>query len=118
MSVNGRMNRTEWTMLVALSILWGGSFFFIGVAVKELPPITIVTLRVFIAAIALLSVCRLLGYSIPRKPEVLGAFVIMGLLNNIIPFSLIVWARRILQAASPPFSMPRRRSSPCLWPIC
>lgn len=100
-------------MLLALSILWGGSFFFVGIAVKELPPITIVTLRVTIAALALLTVCRVLGYSLPRKPEVLRAFLIMGLLNNIIPFSLIVWGQThiasgvasILNATTPLFTV-------------
>ncbi len=100
-------------MLVALSILWGGSFFFVGIAVKELPPITIVTLRVTIAALALLTVCRVLGYSLPRKVEVLRAFLIMGLLNNIIPFSLIVWGQThiasgvasILNATTPLFTV-------------
>ncbi|MGP4804940.1 DMT family transporter [Agrobacterium cavarae] len=113
MSVHSRMNATEWAMLVALSILWGGSFFFVGIAVKELPPITIVTLRVTIAALALLTVCRVLGYSLPRKPEVLRAFLIMGLLNNIIPFSLIVWGQThiasgvasILNATTPLFTV-------------
>lgn len=100
-------------MLVTLSILWGGSFFFVGIAVRELPPITIVTLRVFIAALALLTVCRVLGYSMPRKPEVLRAFLVMGLLNNIIPFSLIVWGQThiasgvasILNATTPLFTV-------------
>ncbi len=100
-------------MLVALSILWGGSFFFGGIAVRELPPMTIVTLRVFIAALALLTVCRVLGYSLPRKPEVLRAFLVMGLLNNIIPFSLIVWGQThiasgvasILNATTPLFTV-------------
>jgi len=113
MSIQKQMGPQEWAMLIALSILWGGSFFFIGIAVKELPPITIVTLRVFIAALALLTVCRLLGYSIPRKPEVLRAFVVMGLLNNIIPFSLIVWGQThiasgvasILNATTPLFTV-------------
>ncbi|WP_296039552.1 EamA family transporter [uncultured Agrobacterium sp.] len=113
MSVHSRMNSTEWAMLVTLSILWGGSFFFVGIAVRELPPITIVTLRVFIAALALLTVCRVLGYSLPRKPEVLRAFLVMGLLNNIIPFSLIVWGQThiasgvasILNATTPLFTV-------------
>ncbi|MDR6102671.1 drug/metabolite transporter (DMT)-like permease [Agrobacterium larrymoorei] len=113
MSIQKQMGPQEWAMLIALSILWGGSFFFIGIAVKELPPITIVTLRVFIAALALLTACRLLGYSIPRKPEVLRAFVVMGLLNNIIPFSLIVWGQThiasgvasILNATTPLFTV-------------
>ncbi len=47
------MSPYEWLLLTILSILWGGSFFFVGVAVEALPPLTIVTLRVFLAAIAL-----------------------------------------------------------------
>ncbi|MGG2476396.1 EamA family transporter, partial [Rhizobium sp. BR5] len=46
MAIQKQMDAREWAMLIALSLLWGGSFFFIGVAVKELPPVTIVTLRV------------------------------------------------------------------------
>ena len=34
------MGGREWAMLLALSVLWGGSFFFNGVAVRELPLLT------------------------------------------------------------------------------
>lgn len=61
MAIQKQMDAREWAMLVALSLLWGGSFFFIGVAVKELPPVTIVALRVTLAAIALQLVCRIMG---------------------------------------------------------
>jgi drug/metabolite transporter (DMT)-like permease len=44
------MTAREWGLLSLLSVLWGGSFFFVGVAVKELPPLTLVTLRVGLAA--------------------------------------------------------------------
>ena len=50
---NREMSPVEWGQLLLLSVLWGGSFFFVGVAVKQLPPITIVTLRVSIAALIL-----------------------------------------------------------------
>ncbi|SCX03724.1 putative DMT superfamily transporter inner membrane protein [Agrobacterium rosae] len=69
MAVHKQMNATEWALLIALSILWGGSFFFVGIAVKELPPVTIVTLRVSIAALALLTVCRIMGYHMPKAPK-------------------------------------------------
>ena len=59
MAIQKQMDAGEWAMLVALSLLWGGSFFFIGVAVKELPPVTIVTLRVSLAAIALFTLACL-----------------------------------------------------------
>ncbi|BDR16653.1 EamA family transporter [Vibrio sp. STUT-A11] len=52
-TINYSMNTKVWAMLILLSILWGGSFFFVGVAVNNLPPLTIVTLRVGIAAFTL-----------------------------------------------------------------
>ncbi|MDS7597521.1 DMT family transporter [Agrobacterium tumefaciens] len=113
MSVQKQMNATEWAMLVALSLLWGGSFFFVGIAVKELPPVTIVTLRVSLAAIALLIVCRIMGLQLPRQWTVWRAFFGMGLLNNIIPFCLIVWGQThiasglasVLNATTPLFTV-------------
>ena len=113
MTLHKQMNATEWALLIALSILWGGSFFFVGIAVKELPPVTIVTLRVSIAALVLLAVCRFMGHNLPKRPEVLRAFFAMGLLNNIIPFCLIVWGQThiasgvasILNATTPLFTV-------------
>jgi drug/metabolite transporter (DMT)-like permease len=49
----GSMGLTEWLSLLTLSILWGGSFFFVGFAVNAIPPLTLVALRVGLAAIAL-----------------------------------------------------------------
>ncbi len=113
MAVQQQMNAREWAMLVFLSLLWGGSFFFVGIAVKELPPLTIVMLRVSIAALALLTVCKVMGYRLPKAPGVIRAFFGMGLLNNIIPFSLIVWGQThiasgvasILNATTPLFTV-------------
>lgn len=96
-----------------LSLLWGGSFFFVGVAVNGLPPFTIVALRVGLAAIALLVVLRLRGLSMPRGPAVWWAFLVMGVLNNVIPQTLIVWGQThipsglasILNATTPLFTV-------------
>jgi drug/metabolite transporter (DMT)-like permease len=112
-AIQRQMNASEWAMLIALSVLWGGSFFFIGVAVKELPPLTIVTLRVGLAAIALLIVCRVMGLKLPREGRIWRAFFAMGILNNIIPFCLIVWGQThiasgvasILNATTPLFTV-------------
>ena len=87
------MTTTEWIMLLTLSVLWGGSFFFTGVAIKALPPFTLVALRVGLAALILQAVVRVLGVKLPTTPKVLAAFFGMGLLNNVIPFSLIVWGQ-------------------------
>ncbi|HJR21442.1 MAG TPA: EamA family transporter, partial [Dongiaceae bacterium] len=84
------MSLLDWSLLLALSILWGGSFFFVGVAVKVLPPFTIVLLRVAIAAAALHLVLRATRTAMPWDGKIWLTFFGMGLLNNAIPFSLIV----------------------------
>ena len=92
-TVNTKMGASEWLLLVVLSVLWGGSFFFVGVAVKALPPLTIVALRVGLAAIALNLIVRVTGLRMPREWRYWKAFFGMGLLNNMIPFCLIVWGQ-------------------------
>ena len=107
------MTAAEWAMLLALSVLWGGSFFFVGIAVKELPPFTIVVLRVGLAAAMLGIMLRILGVGLPRERRAWAAFFGMGLLNNAIPFCLIVWGQThiasglaaILNATTPLFTV-------------
>jgi len=112
-AINRVMGIKEWGLILILSILWGGSFFFVGVAVKEVTPLTIVLCRVALATIILLIVVRLKGDRMPSSPGIWGAFFIMGALNNLIPFSLIVWGQThiesglasILNATTPIFSV-------------
>lgn len=107
------MSLFDWSLLLALSILWGGSFFFVGVAVKALPPFTIVLLRVVIAALALHLVLRATRTAMPWDGRIWLAFFGMGVLNNAIPFSLIVWGQThiasglasILNATTPLFTV-------------
>ncbi len=84
------MSRQDWGLLVLLSILWGGSFFFIAVAVRELPPLTVVLIRIVLAAAMLLPVMWARGLRLPHSVRGWMPFFIMGMLNNVIPFSLIV----------------------------
>jgi drug/metabolite transporter (DMT)-like permease len=110
---NKSMGLIEWTLLITLSILWGGSFFFVGISVLGLPPFTIVVLRVGLAAIALNAIVHMMGFRMPMYRRVWTAFFGMGLLNNMIPFSLIVWAQThiasglasILNATTPLFTV-------------
>ena len=83
------MNPTEWGMLILLSVLWGGAFFCVGVAVDEIPPLTVALSRVGIAAVALLALSWFLGHSLPRTFSAWTPFLIMGLLNNVLPFSFL-----------------------------
>lgn len=107
------MTALEWGMLLALATVWGASFFFNEIAVRELPVFTVVVCRVALAAIMLFALMRLLGQSLPRGCKVWAAFFGMGLLNNAIPFSLIVWGQQhlasgtasILNASTPLFTV-------------
>jgi len=83
------LDRTDWALLVLLSVLWGGAYFFAGVAVRELPPLTVVLLRVSLAACALLPVMWFMGLRLPESFSDWLPFLGMGLLNNVLPFSLI-----------------------------
>ena len=83
------MNGLEWSLLILLSVLWGGAFFFVGVAVKELPPLTIALARVAIAGLMLLPVFWLYGHRLPTTLRAWVPFFVMGLLNNVLPFSLL-----------------------------
>ena len=94
--VNHTMTPTEWGLLLVLSFLWGGSFYFIGVAVTALPTFTIVATRVILGAAFLYAVLRVTGGRLPTDRQSWGAFVIMGILNNVLPFSLIAWAQGVI----------------------
>jgi drug/metabolite transporter (DMT)-like permease len=80
----------DWLLLGLLSILWGGSFFFNGVVLKELPPFTLVFLRVALAALLLLPLLWLYRIRFPSGLSGWMPFVAIGLFNNVLPFSLIV----------------------------
>jgi len=81
------------TMLGILAAVWGGSFFFAEIALREVPPMTIALHRVFWALPVLALIVIIKGYTIPRSPKILGAYLVMGALNNAIPFSLIFWGQ-------------------------
>jgi drug/metabolite transporter (DMT)-like permease len=107
-----RMGTTEWSLLLTLSLLWGAAFFFTKVAVAELPPLAVVLARVGLAALALHLLVHVTGAAMPRDRASWSAFFAMGLLNNLLPFSLIVWAQTqissglasILNGATPLFT--------------
>ena len=103
----------DWSLLGLLSILWGGSFFFNGVVLRELPPFTVVFLRVTLAAIMLLPLLSLYRIRFPDGLSGWRPFIAIGLLNNVLPFSLIVvWQTyipgglaSILNATTPLFTV-------------
>jgi len=107
------MSLRVWFWLLSLSVLWGGSFFFAKVAVGELPPLTVVFARVGLAAVALDALLIARGQSLFRRSTPWAAFFAMGVLNNLLPFSLIFWGQTqiasglaaILNATTPLFTV-------------
>ena len=95
---NDRIDARDWSLLGLLSILWGGSFFFNGIVLKELPPLTIVFLRVAIAAIILLPLLRVYRIRFPAGVAGWKPFFAMGFLNNVLPFSLFVMAQTYISS--------------------
>ena len=111
--INQPMGAIEWLMLIALSVLWGGTFLFAEIALEEVRPFTLVLGRVGIAALILVVVVYATGHRMPRSWTAWLPFLIMGALNNLIPFSLIVWGQTqiasglaaILNATTPLFGV-------------
>lgn len=87
------MGREAWVLLIVLSLVWGASFFFAEIALRQLAPFTLVLVRVGIAAITLLLVVVFTGQRLPRDAATWRDYFVMGVLNNCIPFSLIFWGQ-------------------------
>ena len=93
-----RLGPMDWGLLVLLSLLWGGSFLCVSIAVQELPVLTIIALRVSLAAIVLWGIALFCGHQLPRGRKTWQAFLALGLLNNVIPFGLIVLGQQTIGA--------------------
>lgn len=87
-----RMSAGDWAILLVLSVLWGGAFFFISVALRGFQPLTLITLRVGLGAALLWLVLRVRGEGMPRGLAAWRALLWLALLNNVIPFALFFWA--------------------------
>jgi drug/metabolite transporter (DMT)-like permease len=107
------MSVSDWLLILILSVFWGGSFFFAGVAIKEIPPVTLALARVGIAAAMLLVYARAMELKLPRFGPVWKPLTVMALLNNVAPFILIFWSQThipsglasILNATTPLFTI-------------
>jgi drug/metabolite transporter (DMT)-like permease len=108
-SMTGRL----WALIALLSFLWGSSFFFNGVALADITPLTLVFARVFLGALALLAVAIANGASLRIDGRTFVAFCVMAAFNLVIPFLLIVWGQTqipsglasILNATTPVFGV-------------
>ena len=108
-----RMGALEWLLLITLSVLWGGSFLFGKVAVAEIPPLTLAFRRVGTACLVLWVGGAVLRTAMPATLSAWTPFLLLGFLNNVVPFSLILWGQQeigaglasILNATTPVFTV-------------
>lgn len=107
-----RMQGNDLGLLAVLGLLWGGSFIFTSIAIVELPPLSLATLRFGLSALALCLWAILRGVRVELTLGLCLAFLVMGLLNNMLPFSLIAFGQQqipagmaaILNSTAPLFS--------------
>ena len=97
MTTQKTLSSRAWVELILLSMAWGGSFLAIRVALDEIPVATSVAYRVGLAALVLWAVVLWRRLPVPTSLRVWGAFLVMGLLNNVIPFSLMTWGQLYIE---------------------
>jgi len=83
----------DWFGILALAVLWGTSFLFVKIAVREVPPLTMVAARFVIAASVLGVAVRARGLRLPTSRRVWSHYLLMSLIGNSIPFTLIAWGQ-------------------------
>lgn len=91
--IRSQMNGNDWLILGTLAIIWGGAFFFIGVAVRHVQPLTYVWLRLTIAAAAMWLFLRFKGEKLGLPRHAWGSILLLALLNNALPFTLFGWGQ-------------------------
>ena len=91
-----KIDTQSWAMLGLLSLIWGGSFMFVGIAVKELPALLIVFARVGLAALILIPVHLMVQGRLPRDAKTWVACGGMSILNNVLPFTAISWGQHYI----------------------
>jgi drug/metabolite transporter (DMT)-like permease len=112
-STDPRISNAVWAMIVALGAVWGGSFFFFAIALRDFPPLTIALGRVAVGALCLAATYVVLGRVLPVGWRLWREFLALGALNNAIPFVATTMAQQtissglasILNATTPIFSV-------------
>lgn len=108
-----RMSLVDWLLLLFLSLVWGGSFFFNGIALRGLPPFLVVFGRVFVGSLALLTLCMAANQDVRPHLRRWRELLILGTINTALPFSLIVWGQQyitsglasVINATTPAFTI-------------
>jgi drug/metabolite transporter (DMT)-like permease len=89
----------DWGLLATLVALWGSNFMFVKLGVATVPPATLVAARLAIGAAILVAVVRAWGYVFPPLGRVWGAYLVLALLGNCLPFWFITWGQQWIDSA-------------------
>lgn len=93
------MNAKQWSAFIFLTFIWGASFLWIKIAVQEVSPLTVVTLRLFMALLALIVFLVIKKPGVPHGWRLWGVLMLQGLLSTAIPWLLITWAEKSIDSA-------------------
>src|SRR5712664_2926493 len=85
-------------LLLLLATLWGGSYTFIKLGIATIPPITLIAARTSIAGVLLLAIMRWRGLRLPKDAATWRRFLVQACLNSVIPWTLIAWGERLVDA--------------------
>lgn len=89
----------DWTLLLALVVMWGSSFMFNRIAVASLPPLIVVAGRIGIAAIVLIVIVHALGKRLPSPGRAWWPYLVIAIVGNAVPFYLITWGQQVVESA-------------------
>ena len=89
MIIQKHISTRAWAELLLLGMIWGGVFLAAAIALKEIPPFTLVAIRIALAAVVLWLFALFRGSPIPKGWRTWRALAVMGILNNAIPFTLL-----------------------------
>lgn len=89
----------DWTLLLALVVMWGSSFMFNRIAVASLPPLIVVAGRIGIAAMVLIVIVHALGKRLPPPGRAWWPYVVIAIVGNAVPFYLITWGQQVVESA-------------------
>jgi drug/metabolite transporter (DMT)-like permease len=92
--IRTQMDKGDWATLITLALIWGGAFLFIGIAVRHVPPLTYVALRLTVAAGAMWIYLKLSRQRLGLPRQVWGSILLLALLNNALPFTLFGWSQQ------------------------
>ena len=97
---------SNWLSILALGVIWGGTFMVVTIALRGYGPFTVAGARTTLGAISLLLMLRVMGRRLPMlRGKTLGLMVAIGILNTALPFSLLSWGQQYVPSAFAGISM-------------